>query len=214
MLIQNQVGPVATTTSISAGLQAPARAGQLGDTIVSELHGRYYETTYRRNSFLATNPAAVTTSVGIIASAAAYTGLVLYNPVGNSNNLVVNKVGATFPVAPTAAITFGLTTLGVVSAVATTTAANVRNLYLGGAAPTALSYSVATITYSTAATLAQIFGTVGTTASITGINLAPSLFDLEGSLVIPPGYAVSMYTSTASGASGFQGTFQWEEVPI
>ena len=42
MLIQNQVGPIATTTSISAGLQSPARAGQLGYTIVSELHGRYY----------------------------------------------------------------------------------------------------------------------------------------------------------------------------
>jgi hypothetical protein len=214
MLIQNQVGPVATTTSISAGLQAPARAGQLGDTIVSELHGRYYETTYRRNMFLATNPAAVQSSAGIIASAAAYTGLVLYNPVGNTNNLVLNKVGATFPAAPAAAITFGLTTLGVVSTVATTTAANVRNLYLGGAAPTALSYSVATITYSTTATLAHIFGTVGTTAAITGINLAPGFFDLEGSLIIPPGYAVSMYTSAQPGAAGFQGTFQWEEIPL
>ena len=49
MLIQNQVGPVATTTSISAGLQAPARAGQLGDTVVSELHGRYYETKDRKS---------------------------------------------------------------------------------------------------------------------------------------------------------------------
>jgi hypothetical protein len=214
MLIQNQVGPVATTTSISAGLQAPARAGQLGDTIVSELHGRYYETAYRRNLFLATNPSGVATSAGIIASAAAYTGLILYNPTGNTNNLVVNKVGASFPVAPAAAITFGLTTLGVVSATATLTAANTRNLYLGGAAPTALSYSVGTFTYSTTATIAHIFGTVGTTASITGINFVNNLIDLEGGLVIPPGYAVSMYTSTASGAAGFLGTFQWEEVPV
>ena len=76
MLIQNQVGPVATTTSIAPGVQSPARAGQLGDTIVSELHGRYYETTYRRNHFLATNPTAVTTSAGIIASASAYTGFI------------------------------------------------------------------------------------------------------------------------------------------
>jgi len=213
MLIQNQVGPVATTTSISAGLQSPARAGQLGDTIVSELHGRYYETAYRRNLFLATSPAASVTSAGIVASAAAYTGLVLYNPVGNSNNLVLNKVGLSFPVTPAAAITYGLTTLGVVSAVATTTAATTRNLFLGGSAPTALAYSVATITYSTAALPAHILGTVGTGA-ITVFGQIQGMYDLEGSLVIPPGYAASIYTSTASNTAGFWGSFQWEEVPI
>jgi len=213
MLIQNQVGPIATTTSISAGLQAPARAGQLGDTIVSELHGRYYETAYRRNLFLATSPAASVTSAGIIASAAAYTGLVLYNPVGNINNLVVNKVGVAFPVAPAAVVVVGLTTLGVVSAVATTTAATTRNLYLGGAAPTALAYSVATVTYSTAALPAHILGVVGTGA-ITVFSTITSLYDLEGSLIIPPGYAASIYTSTAANTAGFWGSFQWEEVPI
>ena len=213
MLIQNQVGPVATTTSISAGLQAPARAGQLGDTIVSELHGRYYETTYRRNLFLATSPSASVTSAGIIASAAAYTGLVLYNPAGNTNNLVVNKVGISFPVTPAAAITYGLTALGVVSAVATTTTANTRNLYLGGAAPTALAYSVATITYSVAATVAHILGTVGTGA-LTTFGQIPTLLDLEGSVVIPPGYAVSVYTSTAANTAGFLGAIQWEEIPV
>jgi hypothetical protein len=213
MLIQNQVGPVATTTSISAGLQSPARAGQLGDMIVSELHGRYYETTYRRNSFLATSPSASVTSAGIVASGAAYTGLVLYNPVGNTNNLVVNKIGASFPVAPAAAITVGLTTIGVVSAVASTTAANTRNLFLGGAAPTAAAYSIATITYGTAATVAQVIGSVGTGA-VTTFNLVNGVVDLEGGLVVPPGYAVSIYTSTAANTAGFVGSIQWEEVPV
>jgi len=213
MLIQNQVGPVATTTSISAGLQAPARAGQLGDTIVSELHGRYYETAYRRNLFLATSPSASVTSAGIIASAAAYTGLVLYNPVGNSNNVILNKVGASFPVAPAAVITYGLTTLGVVSAVATTTAATTRNLFLGGSAPTALAYSVATLTYSVTALPAHILGTVGTGA-ITTYGQIQGMYDLEGGLVIPPGYAVSLYTSTAANTAGFWGSFQWEEIPL
>jgi hypothetical protein len=185
----------------------------LGDTIVSELHGRYYETAYRRNLFLATSPAASVTSAGIIASAAAYTGLVLYNPVGNINNLVVNKVGVAFPVAPAAVVVVGLTTLGVVSATATLTAATTRNLYLGGAAPTALAYSVATVTYSTAALPAHILGVVGTGA-VTVFSTITSLYDLEGGLIIPPGYAVSIYTSTAANTAGFWGSFQWEEVPI
>jgi hypothetical protein len=213
MLIQNQVGPVATTTSISAGLQAPARAGQLGDTIVSELHGRYYETAYRRNLFLATSPSASVTSAGIIASAAAYTGLALYNPVGNTNNVVLNKVGLAFPVAPAAVIVYGLTTLGVVSAVASTTAATTRNLYLGGSAPTALAYSVATFTYSATALPAHILGTVGTGA-VTVYGQLQGLVDLEGGLIIPPGYAASIYTSTAGNTAGFWGSFIWEEVPL
>ena len=55
MLTQNQVGPVATTASIAPGTLTPGRAGNLGDLIVSELHGRYYEQTYRRNVFVAAN---------------------------------------------------------------------------------------------------------------------------------------------------------------
>jgi hypothetical protein len=213
MLIQNQVGPVATTTSISPGLQAPARAGQLGDMIVSELHGRYYETAYRRNLFLATSPAAVATSAGIIASGTAYTGLALYNPVGNTQNLVLNKVGVSFPIAPAAAIVVGLTIGGIVSATASTTAATTRNLFIGANAPTAQAFSVWTPTFSTAATTAHILGTVGTGA-LTTFSMLPSLFDLEGGVVIPPGYFVEVYTSTASGAAGFLGSFQWEEVPV
>ena len=53
MIAETIVGPAATTTSIGASTQIKARSGQLGDLIVSELHGRYYETNYRRNLFAA-----------------------------------------------------------------------------------------------------------------------------------------------------------------
>lgn len=79
MLIQNQVGPIATTTSISPGLQTPSRAGQLGDTIVSELHGRYYETAYRRALFTGATQAVLATAT-IAGLSTATTGVpVLYN---------------------------------------------------------------------------------------------------------------------------------------
>lgn len=213
MLVQNQVGPIATSTSISPGLQSPARAGQLGDTIVSELHGRYYETTYRRANFLATSPSASITSAGIIASGSAYTGLALYNPVGNTNNLVVNKIGASFLVTPAAALTYGLVVGGVVSTTASVTSANVRNLFSGGAVPSAVAASVWTPTYGTAATVAHVLGTVGTGA-ITTFNLVPGVIDLEGGLIITPGYFVEIYTSTAANTAGFLGSIQWEEVPV
>jgi hypothetical protein len=213
MLVQGQVGPISTTTSIGAGTLAPARLGQLGDTVVSELHGRYYETSYRRAHFLATSPSASVTSAGIIASGSAYTGLALYNPVGNSNNLVINKVGVSFLVAPAAAMTVGLAVGGIVSATASLTAATTRNLFIGGSAPTGLAYSVWTPTFSVAATVAHVLGSVGTGA-ITTFNFVNGVYDLEGSLVITPGYFVEIYTSTAAGASGFLGSLQWEEVPV
>ena len=43
MLVQEQVGPQAVGQSLSPSSQVAQRAGQLGDTIISGLHGKYYE---------------------------------------------------------------------------------------------------------------------------------------------------------------------------
>ena len=107
MQIQTQVGPIATTTSIAAGTQVVARAGQLGDLIQSELHGRYYEQTYRRNIFNAANQTGIVTTVGTNTT---YTGLALENPVGSTINVVVNKVGFAFNVLWPNAALIGLMT--------------------------------------------------------------------------------------------------------
>ena len=50
MLIQGQVGP-ASPQSVQPGTPTAVRQGQLGDVVVSELHGRYYEQAYRQNIF-------------------------------------------------------------------------------------------------------------------------------------------------------------------
>ena len=92
----SQVGPLTSTSSIAAGQQVVQRAGNMGEQIISELHGRYYETSYRRALFNAANQAAATTTVGL---ATTYTGLCLSNPVGSPVNLVLNKVGYAFIVA-------------------------------------------------------------------------------------------------------------------
>jgi hypothetical protein len=100
MLIQPQVGPLATTSSLAAGQQPAARAGNMGELIVSELHGRYYEAAYRKTMFSAANQAGATTTVGL---ATTYTGICLSNPINSTVNLVVQKVGYAQLVAFTAA---------------------------------------------------------------------------------------------------------------
>ena len=211
MLIQNQVGPVATTQSISAGLQAPARAGQLGDMIVSELHGRYYETNYRRNKFYGSNGSVP--SVTTVALATTYTGLVLYNPAGSTVNCSIDKVGISFLVAFTAAATVGLmvgySAAGIVTAGAA--ASPGASSFVGiGAAPQGKVALSATLVGTP--TLHTVFGE-GLTGAITTVPQMYSFYDMEGSLVLPPGAYAAIYTSTAN-TSGLAASFQWEEIPI
>ena len=51
MLIQGQVGAPSNQASIAPGVTPPIRMGQLGDVVISELHGRYYESNYRQAVF-------------------------------------------------------------------------------------------------------------------------------------------------------------------
>ena len=208
MLIQGSVGQP-STTSIQPGTTPTIRQGQLGDVIISELHGRYYETAYRRNLFnAAVQGTGITTSVGLTT---AYTGLALTNPTTSTVNLVLNKVGYAFNAAPTAVMVISLAFNTSTTAVTQTTAITGRNNYLGGAAPQGLAAS--SVTFPTAPINSHILGVVGTNA-ITAFSNTPTQFDLEGSVVMPPGSYICIVTSTASAATSFFGSFQWEEVPV
>lgn len=209
MLLQGQVGPQATTQSLSPTQQPVVRLGNLGELIFSELHGRYYETTYRKNVFSAATP-GVTTTVGL---ATTYTGLCLSNPIGSPVNLVVNKVGISFLVAFAAAAAVGIM-VGFNSGtnVTHTTPVTPQAQFVGGPAGYGLVDSSATL--PTAPTLRTVLMAGLTGAITTAPTSNPGIFDLEGSLVIPPGGYAAIYTSTASGASGLAASWQWEEVPV
>ena len=215
MLIQGQVGPT-STQSASPGSTPAVRLGQLGDVVVSELHGRYFETTYRRALFTATS-AAQTASSGIIALGSAYTGLALYNPPGTNVVLSINKVGVGVAVAPAAVSVIGITT-GTSTALptSTTAATATRSGYVTGlSAPSqGQAYNIATFgtgasTGGTTPVVHTILGQLGTTATT-----QPMLFDIEGSIVLPPGAFAQMYMSTTSGSSGMLYSIQWEEIPL
>ena len=105
MLIQGSVGQP-STTSIQPGTTPTLRQGQLADTIVSELHGRYYEQAYRRNLFnAAVQGTGITTAAGLVTG---YTGLALTNPTTSTVNLVLTKVGYGVNAAPAAVMVISL----------------------------------------------------------------------------------------------------------
>ena len=204
MLVQGATGAV---NKYADGVAPPqgVRQGNQGEVMVSELHGRYYEQSYRRNLFTAANAALVTTSVGLATTA---TGLILSNPIGNLVNLSLLKVGWAMAVAPAAAYFIGLAQgySASTNVVHTTPVAPAAGLY-GIAVPTAKTDTAATLPL---APNYQLVLGGGGAAVYTG----PSIYDLEGSLILPPGGFAIIATSVASGAAGFAGSFMWEEIPI
>lgn len=213
MIIQGQVGPLATSTSLSAGTQPVTRLGNMGDMVISELHGRYYEAAYRRTMYYATALAQTTTAF-TSGTTTAVVGLTIANPISSPVNLVLNKIGLSYTVVFSAVASIGLA-VGYNSAVNVThtTPVTVRSGYVGvGSAGYGLVDSSATV--PTAPNTTHIFGAGLTGATTTVPYIGPQLIDLEGSVILPPGAYATIVTSTASGTSGAFYSCSWEEVPL
>lgn len=178
------------------------RLGNLGSTITDNLHGTYYETSYRNNMFRISNQAAVSTTAGL---ATTWTGLAISNPAGSGVNAVINY----FTVSQLAAGVAGAVGIMTGSGVAAGTLIP-KNAIIGN--PTGK------VTASAGATIATpvldiTLGQVGSVAT-TGYGLVPGIsFDLQGSIIVPPGFYAASYTSAAT-TTAFIFGFQFEEVPI
>lgn len=178
------------------------RLGSLGSLIADNLHGTYYETSYRNNVYRIANQAAVTTTAGL---ATTWTGLAISNPAGSGVNAVINYFTcAQFAVGAASAI--GIMT-GSGAAAGTLVP---KNAIIGG--PTGK------VTASAGATIATpvldiVLGQVGSVAT-TGYGLAAGIaFDLQGSIIVPPGFYAASFTSIVTTTALLFG-FQWEEVPV
>lgn len=199
--VSGQVGPQQIADGVTS---QPVRMGKLGEVIVQELHGRYYEQVYRGNMFSVANQAAQAISVAL---ATTYTGLCLYNPVNSGVNLVPNKVKFALSVAPAAIAVIGLiagyaATGGVT---AQTTKLTPTNNIVGSVASKGVALSAATIVTPT--WLAMLYD--GFTAAALPAPTLP--VDLEGIYIIPPGGFIAVGALTA--VTGL-GSIAWEEVPV
>jgi hypothetical protein len=201
MLNQLQVG----VQNSSDGVNVIARSGKQGDQICSELHAQRYEGTYRGNRYSVANQAAVTTTAAL---ATTFTGLVVGNPAGSGYNLVFEKFAAAqFAVGAAGAI--GL--MGAASGANTITGTlTIQNRKMGGAASVATASAGQTISTPI---LLDVFGSIGSLAT-TGYGIESGIYvDLNGDLIVPPGYFVASYTTVVT-TSALIFKFGWEEVPI
>jgi hypothetical protein len=212
LIIQSIVGQPASAAN-NAILNS--RSGQLGDAIISELHGRYYETTYRSNLFLL--------SVSTAAAVTAYSGgaagtpmLCLFNPVGSGRNAVLNKVSVGNVVASSAAgtVSFGLFfgTTATITQATTTTPSNMLTQLQSGSVMTGFR-NVALTSGSAASNAIALSSYYWATAAGVGL-VSNGVFDLEGAVIIPPGSYAAVGGSAALTSATWIGSMQWEEVPI
>lgn len=205
MLIQSLVG----VQNLSDGATPPGiRGGKQGDLIVSELHGRYYESTYRNNGFSVASQAVATTTVGL---ATTYTGLALVNPLKSNKNLVLNKctvmqsiIQATQPEAY--AIAFGFN--GATDVTLTTPATTQSNIIGSGAVSQAKAATSATLP------TAPLYGAFVTNTPSATTNAAGAVLDFEGSIILPPGAYAAWVTPGQASVAGLWFSFSWEEVTL
>lgn len=175
-------------------------------SLVSQMHGRFYELARLGNLFYVANQAAVTTTIAL---AATYTGLCVSNPAGNNKNLVIEAVSWKLSVAPAGVATVYLIGGYSVEGIVTHTTPLVfgtafATLNLGSSqAPTALCDAAATIVNPRVL--------MPLTGGFTAAALFPDglgMVDLGGAVRCQPGGWVGIGTLTV--AIGFGG-FWWSE---
>lgn len=199
-----QVGPQV----LQDGTISTKRLGKAAETVVQELHGRYYEQAYRGNVFSVASQAVATTTVGL---ATTYTGLVVSNPTNSTVNLALLKatmmqsvIQATQPEAFAIAFGYNATTN-----VTHTTPATPQPTRIGSGATSAARAD-------TAATLptAPVYGAfVQNTATATA-NGPGGLLDFEGSVLLIPGAYALWVTPAQASVAGMWFSFMWEEVAV
>jgi hypothetical protein len=204
MLLQGQVG----AQNVADGSTVTGRFGKQGDQIASELHARYYEQTYRGNTFSASTQAVATTTVGL---ATTYTGLVISNPVGSSVNMVLTKASIMQSVIQSTQVEAYAIAVGFNSVTNVThTAALTPISNKIGSGLTAIGKADTSATLPTAPTYHTFVQNTSTaTANGTG-----SVIDLEGSVILIPGAYALWVTPAQASVAGLWFSFQWEEVPV
>lgn len=215
MVDQAQVGE----TSSPDGSIVSLRAGRLGDTIASELNGRFYEITRTKRAYSAVLTATTTgVAAGNItgAAAAASTQFALWNPTGSGVNLALVKlfvgpISGTMPAGPMFHNSFNA------SAVSATSTAGVNNLIgFGGSIGRVLASAAgSTLTGGgilTAFRPSNASFTAAAYASASGSTIA--LENINGDIVIPPGMGwVPCWSASGTSLLNAYGVV-WHEIPV
>jgi hypothetical protein len=227
MLIQGQVGSPAQ--SATPGANPAIRQGQLGDVIVSELHGRFYEQVYRGAVYStgSTLTALTSTNATVTGLTGTATPIVaVYNPVSSPVNLVLLQASVqlaannlTSGAAPGALVWVYSNGNNAIST--GSQPFNRKTLTTAGSYAKAFNMTVAltgltnNLAIFEGAQLQNVTGLTYTTLGSTA--LLPSyggVQNIDGSIIVPPGSVFGLMNTVSSTTFSASTNLMWEEVPL
>ncbi len=212
-LIEGVVG--SNRQGLGDGSPAVARIGKTGEMVVGDVHAEHYEAASRGNIFTA---ATATTGVAVATLTITTTcSFLLYNPISSGVNLVLIDASCWFVSGTIGGGMLMYTTnsgVAVVSpGVGTAIVPRTSLLSGGNAAPKAVAITTAT----TAANMVTVrpFCTLLAYAAAALGGVMPYKDQINGELMVAPGYFIGIHGITATGTSPVMGfSMSWEEVPV
>jgi len=199
MRIDGKVGTIVA----SDGTVNPLRTATDGSLVTQIGGGKYTEAALAGRLFSVSNQAAVATTAAL---ATVWTGLAVCNPTGSLYDIVILEFGwALSVVSPSD---------GIVGLMTTTDASMTQTLTPKAAMNgqgTSIAYCDAANATTGTNVLERVCGTIGEGATTTEIGKVMSIYDVAGSIILPPGRSVLTYTTTATTAAAVF-YFLWEEV--
>jgi hypothetical protein len=210
IVLTGQVGPQV----VQDGATPPSRQGRTAELVVTELHGKYYESNYRRNLFSMAGTAGV---VAPVYTATASVACAFQNPAGSGVNCSMVRVECLVTADPATPVVGGLVLAGngnPVGTAVTGTALVAQSGLLGsGSQPRALGFSTAAL--PAAPVLLRVLAEKQTGAATTIPFLQTFAVDLDGSLILAPGaYIVIGTFAVDTTDAAVLPVFVWEEIPI
>ena len=229
MFLQGNVGQP-NNASMSPGVPFTLRGGQMGDLIVSELQGRFYENAYRGNLF-STGTATLlninNVTFAIATLGATCTPIVgVWNPSTSTSNLVILQ--ATLAITATAATSTGAgpfywaSSVGNTAITLGTAGLNRKTLVASGGQGqgffgSALTGQTTALTVKFGSALGSGpglgYSNVGTAAGAVTM-LQGSVENFDGALIVPPGGLLALLAANTPVACSAASSMLYAEVPL
>ena len=213
----------------SDGALTALRSGKTGETMISELQGRFYEQTYRGNLYSIGCVLTPLSAATILLTASAQPIVGVWNPTTSGVNLVilqaalraaVNNVSATAPgdfvwassTGNVGALTAGLSpfnrkTLATSGSQAKAFALSTASLLTGLTNNVVVFESAAELNTPTALNTTTI-------AAATPTPTAAAIQNFDGSLIVPPGGVLALLNTVSTTTVSVGAHLKWEEVPV
>ena len=200
------------------------RGGRQGDAIVTELHGRHYEQTYRGNMFSNGHTGLVALTANTVTLTASTTPIIgIYNPLGSGMNAVVIQASLSTGINNTAAVGPGAFVWAISTGnVGLSTGSVPFARMIGGPPSKCKGLAFVPLTGLTSNLIIQEAADipspniVTTTAVPTTVTtpMTNSVQVIDGALIVPPGAVLALLNTVATTTISVFGRMKWEEVPV